>query len=126
MSLDGNPPMVDGGGEYDLGLGSAEALQLADEMIQIGGGMEDNFDEHGIIPCDTVALDDVGDAFDIGVEFLLLNRFHLQIDKSLDMKIHDLRIDAGGITQNYPVLLQPVDTGRNRRRRQEDLICDLL
>ena len=104
-------------GKDDLRFGLSEMLQLPDKVIELGRRPEQNFDEHGVIARNAIALHHIHAGADIGIKLLFLNGFHFQIDKGLDVKPERLRIDVGVVPLSLAVFFQLFNPGGNRRRR---------
>ena len=114
------------GREDDEGLGLSEVLEFIDEVIELFGGLESGLDEHGVIPGHAVALDDVVDGADVGIELLFLGRSDLEIDEGLDAIAELPVVDLGMIAADDAGALEFLNTIGHRRRREKDRCCDVL
>ena len=78
-----NPTVLDTGAENDLGTGFAKALlDSINKVIQISRRRENDLHDFRIISGYAVALHHIGNALYIGVEFILLPWFQLDLNKS--------------------------------------------
>ena len=100
--------------ENDLRLGPSEMLELAYELVQIRGGVEKYFHQHGVISGYAVAFNDIWDFFNIRIEFFLSDGLYFHVNESLDMVVKGLRVYAYGIARNNSCFFQPVDPGGER------------
>ena len=108
--------MVNASTEDDLRASLTEALlNGVDKVIKVGCRWEDHLHDFGVVTGDTVTLDDVGNALDVGVEFLLLAGLQLNLDEGLNMETNLLHVDAGVVTGDDAGLFQLCDPGRDRR-----------
>lgn len=112
--------MFHDGGEDDLRLGSAVALDLADEFIQSFGILEDGLDEKGILARDVTAFDNVGAAAEDRIKLILVFGGDLQIDKSAHGMTEHTIVDLGVIPEDDAGLFHRLDARGNGGRRDKD------
>ena len=103
--------MFDTGGEYDQGLGSSKMLQFIDKMIELDRCLKCNFNQHGVVTRDTVALHHIWNRADERIEFLFLVRFYFKIDKRFDMIAKEQVIDPGMIAGDDTCFFHTLDSG---------------
>ena len=86
--------MLDAGAENDLGAGFAKALlDSINKVIQISRRRENDLHDFRIVSGYTVALHHIGNALYIGVEFILLPWFQLDLNKSPYVKADFFDVD---------------------------------
>ena len=112
--------MLNAGGEDDLGASFAKAaLDVVDELIKGGGGLEDDLHHLGVIAGHTVAFDHIGNRFYIGVEILFLVGFELNLNKGLNVIVEFFKVNCGVIPSDNSSFFKLVDSGGNGRRGDE-------
>ena len=94
------------GRKYNLGTGLSKLLKLANKNIQLHSTVKSYLENHGIIPGNTAALQNIRHAFRISIKLWLVIRYYVQINKRNNVisKLHGIYLSM--ITGNNSVLFQ--------------------
>ena len=99
------------GGEHDLRTGFAKLLKLANKQIQFHGTLKRYLHQHGILPCHTITFQHIWHIRRKLIEFWLIIRVHIQIDKSQDVISQTDGIDQCVISGNDPIFFHLLNSG---------------
>ena len=106
--------MLNTSAEDDLRTGFAKLLlNNVDEVVQIGGGWEDNLHYFGEVTCDAVAFNDVRDLLNIRVKLFLLPWLQLDLDEGLNVEIQFFEIDGAVVASDNALFLEFADPRSN-------------
>ena len=117
-------PVFHRGGENDLRLCLSEVLQFIDKMVKLLCDLENDLDQHGVLPGDAVAFDDIRYRADEGIEFLFLIWLQFEVDKCLDVVSEENGVDRGVIAADEAGVFHFLNPVRNSRRGEEDFFCN--